>query len=256
VTGVRHTEQVMGTVVGLDVRDLPEDRARAAVTEAVAWLHHVDETFSTYRPGSEVSRLDRGELAVQDASAEVREVLELCEEANRRTGGYFDVRATGRLDPSGFVKGWSIERAASLLTAAGSRRFCLNGGGDVRCTGEPEAGRGWGVAVADPFDRMGYLTVVRGTDLAVATSGSAERGDHVLDPFTGGPPSGLVAVTVVGPELTWTDVHATAAFARGTAALDYVESLDGFEGLAVAPDGTVTRTTGFARYETAPGTPR
>jgi thiamine biosynthesis lipoprotein len=250
VTGYRHTEQVMGTVVGLDVRDLPEDRAREAVAEAVAWLHRVDETFSTYRPGSEVSRLDRGELALPDASETVRDVLEQCELARRRTAGYFDVRATGRLDPSGFVKGWSVERAAAILRAAGSGRFCVNGGGDVRCLGEPEGGRAWGVAVADPFDRMGYVTVVRGRDFAVATSGSAERGDHVVDPFTGCPPRDLVAVTVVGPDLTWTDVHATAAFARGAGALAYIESLDGFEGLAVAPDGVLTRTTGFARYET------
>ena len=52
---------------------------------------------------------------------------------------------------------------------------------------------------------------------AVATSGTYERGPHILDPHTGHPAAGALSVTVVGPELATADAYATAAFAMGEA---------------------------------------
>ncbi len=88
-------------------------------------------------------------------------------------------------------------------------------------------------------------TVVTGRDLAVATSGSAERGPHILDPHTGTPAAGPASVTVVGPGLTTTDAYATAAFAMGAGAQDWLEELDGYEGLAITGDGDAWHTPGF-----------
>ena len=90
--------------------------------------------------------------------------------------------------------------------------------------------------------------MVAGRDFAVATSGVAERGAHIVDPFTGQPPAGLASVTLVGARLAETDAYATAAFAMGSAARDWVENLDGYEGFAITATGAAWQTSGFGRY--------
>ncbi|WP_428936430.1 hypothetical protein [Streptomyces sp. ACT015] len=53
---------------------------------------------------------------------------------------------------------------------------------------------------------------------------------------------------MIGQRLTEADTCATAAFARGDGAREWLESLDGYEALAVLPDGQEWRTSGFDRY--------
>ncbi len=168
-----------------------------------AWLRWVDATFSTYRADSEIARLDRGEL--DDPHPAVREVLARCEELRVETGGYFDARAGGRLDPSGYVKGWAVQRAASF----GRGRFLIDAGGDVVLRGK------WRVGIRHPHERDKLAAAITVSDCAVATSGAYERGPHILDPFTGRHATGLSSVTVVGSDLGTTDAYATAAFAAG-----------------------------------------
>ncbi|WP_218001823.1 FAD:protein FMN transferase [Microtetraspora malaysiensis] len=240
---MRHVEHVMGTVFSFDVRD-PVD-AREGVAEAVAWLHRVDATFSTYRPDSPVSRLGRGEIGLADCPAEVAEVLGLCEAVARTSEGYFTARPGGRLDPSAMVKGWAVERASRILTRAGAPNHCVNGGGDMWLAGSAAPGRPWRVGVAHPLRAGELAAVVAGTDLAVATSGTAERGPHILDPHTGRPATALASVTLVGASLTMVDAYATAAFAMGGAAREWVARLDGVEAFAVTADGGIWRTPGF-----------
>ncbi len=78
------------------------------------------------------------------------------------------------------------------------------------------------------------MLVVR--DLAVATSGTYERGEHIRDPRTGRAPTGLLSVTVVGPSLTWADVYATTAFAMGEAGPAWVATHPGYGALAITAD--------------------
>ncbi|MFD8544506.1 FAD:protein FMN transferase [Streptomyces sp. NPDC059649] len=243
--GLRHVERVMGTVFSFDIRDARTAAVEAAVRDAVAWLHHVDAVFSTYRSDSAVSRLARGEIGLDDCPAEVREVLDLCAQVGRATRGWFSAAPGGTLDPTGLVKGWAVERAGRLLRAAGARHTCVNGGGDLQLSGEAAPGLPWRVGIAHPLRPGELCAVVTGRDLAVATSGSAERGPHILDPRTGAPAAGPASVTVVGPDLTTTDAYATAAFAMGEAAQDWLERLDGYEGLAVSGDGGIWCTPGF-----------
>jgi thiamine biosynthesis lipoprotein len=241
----RHVEHVMGTVFSLDVRDpVP----LAAVDGVVEWLHWVDATFSTYREGSEICRLDRGELTLEECCDEVVDVLARCAMLERRSGGAFSAHATGHLDPSGLVKGWSVEVAAAMLTDAGSSRHAVNGGGDVRVVGRPEPGRAWQIGVADPLTPGGLATVVSVVDGAVATSGTAERGLHVVDPATGATARELASVTVVGPDLGLADAYATAAMVKGRDARPWLEEQNGFEAFAVTADGLRWRTSGFDRW--------
>jgi thiamine biosynthesis lipoprotein len=236
-------EQCMGTVFTIDIRDAGDWTTE--IEAVVAWLHFVDATFSTYRRDSDVCRIRRGELRVEDADPHVTEVLDLCAQAQRVTRGYFTALPDGRLDPTGLVKGWSIERASLLLRRFGSENHAVNGGGDMQLAGEPAPGEPWRVGIADPRDASRLIDVVSGRDFAVATSGVAERGAHIVDPFTGRPAVGLASATVVGPELTTADAYATAACAIGASAVDWIERLPAHHGLLVSTHGTRHVTSGW-----------
>jgi thiamine biosynthesis lipoprotein len=230
---MRRVEDVMGTTVSLDLAEpLPDDRL---VEELFEWMHAVDARFSTYKVDSEVSRLDRGELGPGAMSPLLRGVLERCAALWTVTGGYFDAYATGRFDPSGYVKGWAVQVASDRLLAQGAVNHCVNAGGDVRVRGTA-GGRPWRVGVRHPWQADHTCLVVEGTDLAVATSGVYERGHHVIDPLSGEPARGLRSVTVVGPDLGTADAYATAALAMGLAGKAWLAELPGYES-AVVTDG-------------------
>ena len=213
---VRRVEELMGTVVSVAVRRADPLAAAAGLDAAFGVLRAADARFSPFDPDSELSRLDRGELAPDDLSPDMREVLAIAERARVDSGGVFDVRTPeGRLDANGVVKGWAAQRAADRLVAAGLRDFCLNAGGDVVARGEPEPGRPWRVAVRAPQDPESVLVVLDVRDGAVATSGTYERGAHVWDGRSGSRDIPLVAAAVVAADLTTADVLATAVLAMG-----------------------------------------
>ena len=244
-TSFRHVrvEPVMGTVVSLDIRTAVFDPD--AVERAIASLHDAGARFSPYRADSEICRLDRGELLLRDASADVRWVLDRCQELWRETNGVFDVRASGRLDPSALVKGWAVQRAADLLSDSGIEDFCLSVGGDVVVRGDALAGHGWRVGIQHPLDRGAVAARVQVHDLAVATSGTYERGEHIRHPRTGAAPSDVLSVTVIGPDLGTADAYSTAAFAMGLDGPAWSARLSGYEALTILADGAVLSTAGF-----------
>jgi thiamine biosynthesis lipoprotein len=238
----RFSHPVMGTVVSFDLHDPVSVETMSAVTR---WLDHSDRVFSTYRRDSDISRLDRGECRLADCDPDVALVLGLCAHASTITDGYFSATAGGHLDPSGLVKGWAIERASELLRAAGSRHHVVNGGGDIQAVGPTADGTPWRVGISDPHDGGHLLCVVDVVGRAVATSGTAERGQHVLNPRTGRPADHFASVTVISARLTDADVLATAAIARGSTALDWLEQMPGVAALLVTTDGGVERTSGW-----------
>nr|WP_223188507.1 FAD:protein FMN transferase [Streptomyces sp. TRM68416] len=228
----------MGFPVSLRTDEHLPDEAADAV---FAWLREVDARFSPFKPDSEVSRLDRGEIGLGEVSADLAEILDLCEEYRVATGGAFDVRLPGRgLDPCAVVKGWSVQRAAELLTAAGARSFCLNAGGDVVAAGGP-----WRVGVRHPEQADKLCTVLEITDGAVATSALYERGAHILDGRTGAPAAGLLSLTVAADSLTEADTTATAAFAMGTEGIEWAATRPGCEVFAIDASRRVFRTAGL-----------
>jgi FAD:protein FMN transferase len=142
-------------------------------------------------------------------------------------------------------QGLGAERASGVLAGAGLASHYVNAGGDVRLRGRPHPERVWCIGIADPHRPGRLLTTVHGSDLAVATSGTAERGAHVLDPHRRAAAVHWASVTVAGESLTLADGYATAAVAIGRRALGWLEGLDGYEALLVDADGAVSRTAGF-----------
>jgi len=221
----------MGIVVATRDRDVPED--------VFDWFRHVDDTFSTYKEDSEVSRIRRGELTVDGASEEVRRVLGRCAELREETSGFFDIAVVDG-DPSGYVKGWSVDEAAALLDRAGVQEYAINAGGDIRVRGT------WRIGIQHPLDPQSLAKEVEGTDVAVATSGAYERGDHVRDPHSRHAPAGILSVTITGPDLGTADAYATAAFAMGGhRAPNWTAQLNGYEAMTILADGRVLSTPGF-----------
>lgn len=248
-------EQVMGMPVSVHLRGegsrgrAADERVRAAYDE----LRAVEEIFSPYLADSDVSRVDRGDLALTSAHPLLAEVVALCETARVLTDGSFDASyGSGhgpgdrrRFDPTGLVKGWAVERVAEHIAAGLRCDVSVNAGGDVavpiRHGHDP---RSWRIGIEDPLDPGRVVAVVPVVAGGIATSGTAHRGRHILDPRNGSAAGEVLSVTVIGPSLLWADVLATAAFVRGRDGLALVEEVDGYDALVVDRDG-LTTTSGF-----------
>lgn len=235
----RAVEQVMGLPISVALRGrhAGSPRGAAAWAAVLAELREVDRVFSAYRADSWVSRHNAG--LAPEPTPEVAEVLTLAEEARQQSGGAFDVRRGAALDLDGVVKGWAVDRAARLLRELDGTDSCLSGGGDMACWTADPAGRAWEIGIEHPHapgTLVARVPVRRG---AVATSGTAHRGSHLVDARSGLAPVGLASVTVVGTDLTWVDIEATAAYAQGPDALAWLRTRPGRTGLVVRSDGSV-----------------
>lgn len=244
-----HTEDVMGTVVSfrLDVAPGTEpDEARARVEEACALLHRADDVFSTWKPESPINLLRAGTIALGDAPPEVAEVLELCELARGSSHGWFDPWSMpGGVDPTGLVKGWAASRALDALRVPAVRVAIVNAGGDLVAFGQPSPSGEWRIGIRHPWKPSALACVVR-VDAAVATSATYERGDHLVDPWTGTTTSRAASATVTGPDLALADALATALAVGGDEVLPVLAEMDGYEGYLIRHDGTEDATPGMA----------
>jgi thiamine biosynthesis lipoprotein len=251
------TEQIMGLPISVHLRGPDPDSVpvRRQVAATFAHLRHVDAVLSPYRDDSDLSRWERGELALADADPALHRVIGLCDDARARTDGWFDPRrlpdprtAAPRYDPSGLVKGWAVREAAGHLAELPGYGWCLNAGGDV-LVHTPAGHPPWRVGIEDPDDTGRILRVLTRHRGAVATSGSAHRGAHIVDPHSRRPATAVRAVTVAGPDLMWADVYATAAAARGPRALEWLDGLGGYEALLVSGSGLAQVTGGWSAVE-------
>lgn len=265
----------MGTVVSLTVPAGPGacsadvDRLEAATAVVEDQFEALDARFSLFKPNSEASRVSRGELSLMEASPLMRDLYADAVRWRRRTDGAFTPeRPDGLLDLSGLVKGYAIGEAGRSLVALGLTDWCLNAGGDVLVSGSPAPSSGerkpWLAGIVDPADRRTLLGAyplgpgapreVVSPRLALATSGSAERGDHIWTVGVRGPgsqgPAGarrpeFAQVSVAASDIVTADVLATAIVAGGRSTLDAVASRWDVDVLAVAHDGALVATPGF-----------
>jgi len=231
----------MGTWASL----VAADDAAADVGQelAQAVLADVDRRFSSYRPDSEISRFNRGEVA--DPSPQLREVLAACDWLGEESDGFFDIALPDGqgVDVAGYVKGWAGDLAAEALSAGGLGQFALGIGGDWRVHGGHPDGRPWHLAVLDPTDRTRIRATVALIDGALATSGTYERGDHIRTYRIAGQRVG--SFTVAGPLLRWADAFATVGYARGDEGLAWVDRFAGYHGAIIAEDGRMSAAEGF-----------
>ena len=250
----------MGTVVtidvytGRDITDAQVSEVRRQLGRARAILRRADEIFSTWQPRSPVSRLRSGEITAAQAPAEVADVLERCAAARQLTGGWFDPWAMpGGVDPTGYVKGWAAQQALAAFTAPWIAGAMVNAAGDIATAGGLAGGQPFRVGIADPAAPRRLAEIVELTG-AIATSGSYERGDHLIDPHSGHPAARVASASVTGPDLGLADALATALAVAGEPGLAFIQPIEGYEALIIGHDGSRRWTERFplAQRDTTP----
>jgi thiamine biosynthesis lipoprotein len=254
----QHVEVCMGTTFRFAGRSsLTESETQAAITQACEILHEADRTFSLYKPESPLSQLARGETSVAKCPPVVNEIWDACDAWEKTTNGWFSAMTPqNTFDPSGIVKTWAAEAAAKYLLQAGVPDFTLNAGGDVWLSDQLTSDRDWRIAISKPISIASpeheVLTVIDLKDTefrAMATSGSAERGNHIWNPKAPGKevPTDLVQVSVVAKDIVTADVWATAAFAAGSRGVDLLNNVDDVEALFILANGDLAATDNFAK---------
>ncbi len=245
---MKQTRLLMGMPVTVEIVDAATDEALNAVYE---YLEYVDAKFSTYKPESEISRLNRREITLEQASEDMRSIFALAELTRQETDGYFDIERDGYYDPSGIVKGWAIYNAAEILRERGFTNYYVDAGGDIQAVGKNSRGEKWRVGIRNPFNVTEIVKVLSIADAGVATSGTYIRGQHIYNPKRSNQPiTDIVSLTVVGPNVFDADRLVTAAFAMGREGIWFIQDLDGFEGYLIDATGQATFTSGFERFVT------
>ena len=214
--------ETWGTVIIIQVasKSLSKLELGYEVDKVEEFFHKVDKDFSTYKSDSEVSRIRRAELEVDDASDDVKKVWKLCEHARALTLGAFDPwKVEGGFDPSGLVKGWASDVAAKMLVSAGVENVLINAAGDLVLRGgqlsEEGESKPWNIGISNPDDVNQIVKSFDVVDGSVATSGDYEKGAHIVDPHTGLIAIGARSASVVGPDGALCDALATALMVDG-----------------------------------------
>lgn len=243
---MKQTRVLMGMPITVEIVDASATEQH--LEQVFAYFHAIDEKFSTYKETSEISRMNRGELALTEASEEMQTIFALSEQTRLETRGYFNIQRDGIYDPSGIVKGWAIQNVAQLLKEQGLEHFYVEAGGDIQVHGTKE-GRPWLVGIRNPFNRAQIVKVLELSERGVATSGTAVRGQHIYNPHQRATPlEEIVSMTVIGPNIYEADRFATAAFAMGRQGIQFIAQFAAFEAYMIDAQARATMTSGFERY--------
>ena len=248
---MKETQIIMGMPITIEISDSGKEfLVKKAIQSAFDYFRYVDETFSTYKTSSEITKINNGCIVPESWSDDMKTIFTLAEETKQATNGYFNIMTPeGSIDPSGIVKGWSIHKAAELLVHAGIDNFCIDAGGDIEVRGEKSPGVPWMIGIRNPFDTEKIVKTVSLRNKGIATSGTYIRGAHIYNPYTKERPTNECAsVTVIAFDVYEADRFATAAFAMGKEGIMFLEQKEGLEGYMISPDGIATMTSGFLHY--------
>jgi thiamine biosynthesis lipoprotein len=230
-----------------------EERARAAVALAFAEADRIEQTYSRFLEGNELSRLNARVGQWTAVSEEFYKLIEFGERVKQKTGGAFDLTVktilegwgydanyslkesvpghTGRIDLlegkvrlraamelGGLGKGYAIDRMDSFLQDF--ENVCINAGGDLRVRGDDsELRRGWRIVFEHPTDITKGIGFVDASDLALACSSPSRRSwrdkHHLVDARNGQPASDMLAVYTQSSAALLADAYSTALFVMG-----------------------------------------
>ena len=196
-------------------------------SEIEAELIKVDAEFSMFNPESTVSRINRGDSAVE-RSAMFQEIYQLAQTVSSQTNGAFDItvaplvnawgfgfkheqlptpaqvdsllQVRNQMDFSAIAKGYGCDVVARMLESHGIHNYMVEIGGEVVVRGQNAKGENWHIGVNKPVDDSTQVdgelqTVLSITDHAMATSGNyrnfyyqgGRKYAHTIDPRTGYP---------------------------------------------------------------------
>nr|WP_239643260.1 FAD:protein FMN transferase [Oenococcus oeni] len=183
------------------------------------WLVLVDHIFSPFRTNSELTLYNHRKIEMTGTNLLFQEVFALSIWAKEMTQGLFSANFVGKYNPTGAVKGWAIEKAeriqlAPLLSDPNFVAVNLNGGGDMQFSSSDKHNWQWEIGIVNPFDNKKVISCFRMKNGAIATSGTSQRGEHLFNSSTGRaiPEKNfnVISSSVIGSELTYSDIWATA----------------------------------------------
>jgi thiamine biosynthesis lipoprotein len=261
-----HTFESMGTVVSVRLRapegatenttedkteDKTEDsRESLAISAAHDVFDDLNERFSLYLETSELSQLARGDILLAASSERMRDAYAQALLWREKTNGAFTPhRPDATLDLSGTIKAQAIADAADALESFGFESFSINAGGDILTRGSsPADGQNlgnWVTGIVDPQNRHELLSVVELTPefAAMATSGSAERGNHIWARPEA--TNDFLQATVIASDIITADVFTTAIIAGGQETLDHLTANFEIAVLAVKQNGELLANARF-----------
>lgn len=263
--GTIRTEAVMGTLVTIQTAAA---HAEEIVERAFGWFVEVEARCSRFSESSELRELCRQSNVPVPASAILFEAVRFALSVAVETGGAFDptlgralenrglniavsefgayrdivldaanrtirLRRPLTLDLGAVAKGLAIDLAAREL--APMRDFAIDAGGDLYLGGRNPDGAEWRVGIRHPRQGQELIACLRVSNQAVCTSGTYERGEHILDGRSGKPADAVASATVVAPNAMLADALATAAFVLGPAEGIQLLNRMGVDGLIVTP---------------------
>lgn len=244
---MKQTRLIMGMPITIEIVD--NQNFGNIFSEIFDYFTYIDETFSTYKPTSEISQINLKKKLIKDVSSDVLEVLKLSEVTKKETKGYFNIEKSGKLDPSGLVKGFAIYKASKILKNKGFENFYINAGGDIQVSGKNKNNENWRTGIQNPFNKNEIIKILSLTNNGVATSGTYIRGQHIYNPLRKSDKlKDVVSLTVIGPNVYEADRFATAAFAMQEKGIQFIESIQGLEGYMIRKDKTATFTLGFEKF--------
>jgi FAD:protein FMN transferase len=244
---MKQTRFLMGMPVILQIDDMGV--TGAMFDEVFDYLAYIDRKFSPFKPDSELTRLNTGQINLSDASDDMQAIFLMAQQTQQESNGYFQILHNGRYDPSGIVKGWAILQAARRIESAGFLSYYLYAGGDIQMGQKANSTSAWRVGIQNPFNPQEIIKALLLQDCGIATSGIYARGSHIYDPHDDlHSLDEIVSLTVIGPDVYEADRFATAAFAMGPVGIGFVEEMAGLEGYMIDRNGRATFTSGFERH--------
>jgi FAD:protein FMN transferase len=112
------------------------------------------------------------------------------------------------LDPGGIGKGYAVDRMVAVLRLNGIKSALVSAAGSsIYGIGSPPGQKGWKVKIRDPRSGARTIDETLLNDTSMSTSGNYEKffraegrmWSHIMDPRTGYPAEGVLAVSVVAP---------------------------------------------------------
>jgi len=243
------TRILMGMPITIEIVD--KWATKKAIDKIFKYFEYIDKTFSTFKPDSEISKINRGEIEKNSYSTDMKIVFELAEKTKNETNGYFDIiDNNGKYNPSGIVKGWAIYCATQILRKDGFENFYVNAGGDIQFCGKNSENKLWNSGIKNPFNQNEIVKVVYlESGQGIATSGNYIRGEHIYNPKNRNKIiDEIVSFTVIGPNVQEADRFATAVFAMGKSGINFLEKMPEFAGYMIDKNGVAFMTSNFENF--------
>ncbi len=258
---VKKTRTLLGTIVEITVvdRDKPRRAINRSLEKAFREIERIEQLLSRFRPGSDISRINRDAyLRPTKVAFETIALIEKSIRFSQLTDGAFDItleragyrnikilkqrqrvsfaNAGMKLDLGGIAKGYAVDKAIEVLKQEGIKNALINAGGDIYGLGLKDRQGSWQVGLQHPRKKDVILAVLELEDRACATSGDYERRGHIINPKTGYPCKDAPAsVTVLAEDCLTADALATSVFVLGPEkGINLVNQLEGPEAIVVS----------------------